>query len=204
MLNKSRISPLWMSLWLCCSVLIHQAAMAQEPDKVVEAAANGLAQAIMKDQSRVKKEAKVIADLIEQHMIPIVDQELFAKLSLGKTNWNKATQKQQQDFIEGFKKMLIKSYSGAFKAYNGEKMTFEAPRYNKTNTKVLVRSLIHIKGEEPIEVRYMLYKKDDKWLMYDAIVGGLDLVKTYRSQLSEQIAKDGLEKTIADLKQTEL
>lgn len=185
-----------------------QSALAQTPttapDVLVKQAANGLAKAIMKDPKRVRRDNAYIAELIEQHMVPIVEQELFAKLSLGKKQWNQATEQQQKDFIQGFKRMMIKSYAGAFKAYNGEEMTFDAPQFNKSNTKVLVRSSILAPGRDPIEVRYMLYKKENQWLMYNAIVGGLDLVKTYRSQLTEQIAKNGLDKTIEELKKTRL
>ena len=174
------------------------------PDALVKQAAIGLAEAIMKDPKRVRRDNAYIAELIEKHMVPIVEQELFAKLSLGKKHWNQATEQQQKDFIEGFKRMMIKSYAGAFKAYNGEEMTFDTPQFNKSNTKVLVRSSILASGRDPIEVRYMLYKKENQWLMYNAIVAGLDLVKTYRAQLTEQIAKDGLDKTIEDLKKTRL
>ncbi len=186
---------------LACASL---AANAKSPTELVENAANGLAKAIMANKKKVNSDSQFIAELIETHMIPIVDQHLFAKLSLGKKNWESANPQQQKDFIDGFKKMLIKSYAGAFKAYNGEKMTFEEPKYNKKQSKAMIFSKIIREGDEPIEVRYMLYKKNDKWLMYDAIVGGLDLVKTYRSQLSEQIAKDGLDKTIKELKNTKL
>ena len=63
-----------------------------------------------------------------------------------------------------------------------------------------VKSDIHLAGGSPIRLVYSMYKsKADNWLVYDANIAGLGLVKTYRAQFAEQIQRDGIEKTIASL-----
>ncbi len=174
------------------------------PDVTVKTVADEVLAEVLKNKVLVEKDGKFMAELVDRLMLPIVDQEYMAKRALGK-HWKSISPAQRNDFIMGFKRLLIKTYSGAFKAYNGQKVTYGKTRFDKTGTKAIVSSEIEQPGSTPIDLQYTLHKTDGgKWLVYDARVAGLGLVKTYRSQFSEQIQRDGIDKTIAELKAIEL
>lgn len=174
---------------------------ADEPKVLVKGAADQLLAEILENKAKVDSDNGFLANLIQEKLIPIVDQDRMAKLALGK-NWKKASPEQKADFIEGFRSLLIRTYSGAFRAYNGQDVTYGKTRFDKTNTKAIVNSAIQQPGGNAIDIQYRLYKnkKTGEWKVFDAKVAGLGLLKTYRAQFAEQIQRDGLEKTIAQLK----
>lgn len=175
-------------------------ATADEPKVLVKGAADQLLAEILANKEKVDTNADFLAGLISEKLIPIVDQDRMAKLALGK-NWKKTSDKQRADFIEGFRALLIKTYSGAFRAYNGQDVTYGKTRFDKTNTKAIVNSAIQQPGGKAIDIQYRLYKnKAGEWKVFDAKVAGLGLLKTYRAQFAEQIQRDGIDKTIAHLR----
>jgi ABC-type transporter MlaC component len=51
-----------------------------------------------------------------------------------------------------------------------------------------------------VNLQYRLYQAGNgKWMVYDANLAGLGVLKTYRVQFNEQIQKDGIQKTIDQL-----
>lgn len=185
---------------LACSSLM--ATNAKSPTEVVEHAAKGLAAAIMQNKEKVDSNASFTAKLIEKHMLPVVDREMFAKRSLGKKSWASMKPEQQKDFTNGLMNRLINSYSGLFQYYNGEKMTFKEPRFNEKKTKAQVQSDIFLK--EPVTVLYNLREKDGKWYIYDIKSGGISLVKTYRVEFNDARANKVLDQKIKDVMHTKL
>lgn len=182
-------------------MLASLSAWADEPQALVKGAADKLLSQILANKDKVDSSGDFLASLIETNLIPIVDQERMAKLALGK-HWSEATSQQQKDFIDGFRGLLIRTYSGAFRAYNGQEVTYGETRMDDTQTKAIVNSAIVQPGGTSIDIQYRLFKDEDsgQWKVFDAKVAGLGLLKTYRAQFTDQIQRDGIEKTIAQLK----
>ncbi len=182
-------------------MLASLSAVADEPKALVKGAADKLLAQILANKEKVDANVDYLASLIETNLIPIVDQERMAKLALGK-HWGEATGQQQKDFIDGFRGLLIRTYSGAFRAYNGQEVTYGETRMDDTQTKAIVNSAIVQPGGTSIDIQYRLFKDEDngQWKVFDAKVAGLGLLKTYRAQFTDQIQRDGIDKTIAQLK----
>lgn len=176
-----------------------------KPQQVVKSVADVVLAEILANKDKLGQDANFLLSLVETHMLPIIDQERMSELALGK-HWESLNQEQKGKFFEGFKRLLIKTYAGAFKAYTGQEVTYGETRFNKTADKAIVNSDIHVAGGSPINLQYRLYKlgDTDKWLVYDANIAGLGLVRTYRAQFNDQIQKDGIDKTIAQLNAVEL
>ena len=187
------------TLWILATFSAFVSA-ANSPNEVVKSAADQLIESLTKEKEKISKQPQIISNLVSSIILPIVDTDLMAKLALGKKHWSQASSEQKQQFSEGFKKLLVKTYSAAFASYNGQKMIFKEAKFNSKGDKAMVRSEILQPSSGPIQVDYKLYKnKAGEWLMYDAVVAGLALIKTYRVQFNEQINKEGLEKTLLDL-----
>lgn len=174
------------------------------PKELVKSVSDVVLKEILDNKEKLDQGPTFLLGLVETHMLPIIDQERMAKMALGK-HWKTIDKAQQQNFIEGFKRLMIKTYAGAFKAYTGQEVTYGETKFNKTGSKAIVSSAIQMAGGSPINLQYRLYQnKQGKWMVYDANLAGLGVLKTYRMQFAEQIQKDGIDKTIENLLSLEL
>ncbi|MFT5592189.1 MAG: phospholipid transport system substrate-binding protein [Oceanicoccus sp.] len=174
------------------------------PQVMVKAVSDVVLSEILANKEQLDKGPEFLLNLVETRMLPIIDQKRMSQLALGKY-WQEINDKQRADFAEGFKRLLIKTYAGAFKAYTGQDVTYGETRFNKSGDKAIVSSDIHVAGGSPVNLQYRLYQpKPGQWLVYDATIAGLGLIRTYRAQFSDQIARDGIDKTIAQLQSVQL
>ena len=189
-------------LTLLAAFIMPAQAEQDDPQKLVKGISDVVLAEILANEAKVKSSPEFLPGLIETHIIPIIDQKRMAKMAVGK-HWKRFSKEQKTGFVTGFKKLLIKTYAGAFKAYTGQDVTYGETKFKKSKKGIntaKVRSDIHLAGGTPVRLVYSMYKsKEGKWLVYDANIAGLGLVKTYRAQFSEQIQRDGIEKTIASL-----
>ena len=141
-----------------------------------------------------------IQRLVESYILPTIDQEKIAKLALGK-HWKKASNEQRSAFIETFRELQVRTYTGAFKAFDGQTFNFKDPRFNKTGTKAIVKGEMVQNSGQHIPVDFKLYVNDQQqWKIYDAVIAGLGMVKTYRQQLNSQLQNNSLDEVINSMR----
>ena len=66
---------------------------------------------------------------------------------------------------------------------------------------VVVKTVAHRAGKEPVAVDYRMAKTNGAWKVYDVVVEGVSLVQNYRSTFSAEIAKSGVDGLIKVLEQ---
>ncbi len=118
---------------------------------------------------------------------PIINFQLMAKLTLGKTNWSKLNEKQQTEFVDLFVARLQQSYLEKSSLYCCVEMHFQ-PAYKRGN-KVYVPIEVETK-DSPLEMLYKFYSSSEGWKAYDVEVNGVSLIKSYQAQFAE-IFKNG-------------
>lgn len=186
-------------LALLLALALPTQAQQNDPKVVVKAVADKVLSEILANKEKLDQGPEFLLGLVETHMLPIIDQERMAKMAL-MGHWQTISEEQQKNFIEGFKRLMIKTYAGAFKAYTGQKVSYADTRFNTSGSKAIVSSAIHMAGGSLVDLQYRLYQKNPgDWKVYDANLAGLGVLKTYRVQFNEQIQKDGIEKTIEQL-----
>lgn len=171
----------------------------EDPRTVVERATNG----IINDLNKLTLEQRTDAEirrLVMTWIIPAIDQQRIAMGALGK-HWRRATPEQRQAFIDRYLELQIRTYSGAFKAFNGEQFSFEEVRYNDSGDRALVKGTVKQTDGSLVPVDFRLYKpnSDSGWLVYDAVIAGLGMVKTYRDQLNERLQNISMDALLAEL-----
>ena len=132
-------------------------------------------------------------DRIMEMIGPIIDFELMAKLTLGKTNWGRMDEKEQAEFVDLFVTRLKRSYLDKSTFYDDEKIVYKpgVQRGNKVHVPVEI-----VSKDKPIELMYKFYEAAGRgWMAYDVEINGVSLIRSYQSQFSE-ILKNG---TPADL-----
>ncbi|MEH6448564.1 MAG: ABC transporter substrate-binding protein [Oleispira sp.] len=154
----------------------------------------------LKQMSIEQRDSTEVQRLVESYILPAIDQKKIAKLALGK-HWKKASKGQKIAFIETFRDLQIRTYTGAFKAFDGQEFEFKAAKFNKSGKKAIVKGhMIQPSGQRiPIDFKLYVNKQQD-WKIYDAVIAGLGMVKTYRQQLSEQLQRKSLDEIITSMR----
>jgi ABC-type transporter MlaC component/ABC-type amino acid transport substrate-binding protein len=177
-------------------LISYQSNAEQAPRVIVEQAAQQLTQRLITDKDKIASQEYYLEQIVDELLLPVVDHVYMAKRVLAK-NWKKTSKEQKKQFIIAFKHKVIRTYAGAFKAFNGEEIKFEDARFSKTGKKASVKSAIQRMGAPAINVTYKLYYKKEKWLTYDVVIEGVSLVKSFRDQFKHSIEKNGLAKAIS-------
>lgn len=184
---------------LLCSLSISTFSLAAEsPRQVVETAATEMTQRLIADKEEINNQDYYVEHLVDELLLPVVDHVYMAKRVLAK-NWKKTSKEQKKQFVGAFKHKVIRTYAGAFKAFNGEEIIFSDAKLSKSKKKASVKSAIQRVGAPAIDVTYKLYLKKGKWLTYDVVIEGVSLVKNFRDQFQQSIKKLGLAQAISEL-----
>lgn len=175
------------------------AADIQSPKNVVTNATFGVIDELNKLTPEQRTEDEV-RRLVETYIVPAIDQQKIAMGALGKY-WRRATPEQREAFISRFRERQIRTYAGAFKAFNGEQFVFDDPMFNDSGDRALVKGTLTQTNGQIVPIDFRLYKdkKTSQWKIYDAVVAGLGMVKTYRDQLSERLQNISMNDLLAEL-----
>jgi ABC-type transporter MlaC component len=168
----------------------------EDPRSVVENAAQNMTKRLVTDKDKISQQDYYLEHLVDELLLPVVDHVYMARRVLAK-NWKKTSQEQKRVFVGAFKHKVIRTYAGAFKAFNGEEIVFEDATFSKSKKKASVKSAIQRVGAPSINVTYKLYLKNDNWLTYDVVIEGVSLVKSFRDQFKQSIEKNGLAQAIS-------
>ena len=149
---------------------------------------------------RQNKDPQTLRALAEEKVLPHFDFTRMTRLAVGRP-WQGANPSQQEALVNGFRALLVSTYSAAIS--NGvtpaDKIEVKAPQGGGDD--VLVKTITHRSGKESIAVDYRLAKSGDRWKVYDVIVEGVSLVQTYRGTFSAEIARSGIDGLIRTLEQ---
>jgi phospholipid transport system substrate-binding protein len=130
----------------------------------------------------------------KEKILPVID-EIFDYQELSKRtlsrNWKKLNAEQRQEFTDLFSKLLAVVYIDRLLEYTDEKVIFGNEKMLSKN-KAEVQSKIVTSSKE-IPIHYRMILKDDTWRVYDVLIEGVSLIRTYRSQFKKIFAKQGPE-----------
>jgi phospholipid transport system substrate-binding protein len=172
----------------------------QSPDNLVKQVADDVLGALREDPDLRNGNQTKMAQLIEQKIAPHFAFERMTRLAVGKA-WRQATEAQRKDLMEQFRKLLVRSYSAAWSAYQNIAVNVKPLRMQPSDDDVVVKTEITRPGDAPpVAVNYSMYKTDSTWKVYDVTVEGLSLVTTYRSSFAEEIRKGGIDGLIKSLR----
>jgi phospholipid transport system substrate-binding protein len=130
----------------------------------------------------------------KEKISPIID-EIFDYNELSRRalsrNWKKFNTEQRQEFTDLFSKLLGIVYVDRLLEYSNEKVVFGKEKMLSKN-KAEVQSKIVTSSKE-IPIHYRLILKNGTWRVYDVLVEGVSLIRTYRSQFKKILTKQGPE-----------
>lgn len=156
--------------------------------------------------SRVKDEKDVLRadptrmyNLVSELVFPHFDFGVMSQFVLG-AEWKAAEEAKRAEFVEQFRKLLVRTYAAALLEYSEQTIAYPDPGATPKNPKTaVVKQDITQPSGANMPVVYRLHSKADGWKVYDVSVDGVSLVKTYRSSFADIIKQGGLDQLIATL-----
>jgi len=144
------------------------------------------------DHELLKSEPGRIYKIIDDYILPHLDNVTMAKLALGK-NWRKATKKQKLAFVDEFKNLLVRTYSKSLIEYKDNEIKYFPIKLEVDTRKTSVKAEITQPGGPPIPMAYRMRLKNNAWKVYDIKIDGISLVTSYRGTFTQEIRKSGIE-----------
>ena len=160
------------------------------PDVMIKTVTNQVLDTIRADKSIRSGDINRITEVVNKQILPYTDFRRTTQLAMGRA-WRQATPQQQDQMVEQFKMLLIRTYSGALSQFRDQQVQFKPFRAAPTDTDVVVRSQV-INNGQPVELDYRLYKTPQGWRVYDLNVAGAWLIQAYQQQFAQKINESGV------------
>jgi phospholipid transport system substrate-binding protein len=178
-------------------------AFAQElgPEELVKKVTADVLAAIKSDKQLAAGDRQKAMKLAEEKVLPHVDFEEATRLAVGR-GWKEATPEQKKKLVTEFRNMLVRTYSNAISAYEGQTMKVMPVRMKPGDTEVTVHNQFVRPGNpKPVLIDYSMRKTEKGWKIYDIVVEGVSLVLTYRSEFDAVAKQEGIDGLIKRLSQ---
>lgn len=185
---------------LCCALAIPARAANEEAAMAaVRNTVEGLRAALIKDAVRAREDQAVVSRLVEEYVVPSVDMPLSSQLILGR-HWRTADEAQRAAFVEGYRQLLLRTYSTHAMDYMDAKVDYlSAAPLGADDARFTVRTRVERLGKRPAQVDYRVGVQDGQWKVFDAVVNGVSLVSTLRTAVDAEVGRIGLPALITQL-----
>ena len=143
-------------------------------------------------------------DILHKLLRERFDEEAFASRALG-AHWRKRTKEEKQEFVKIFSDLLERTYLKKIDAYLAKAGSFSGKNILYLNETVkgryvVVETKIITNKDTEIPIHYLFKNKQGNWLACDIAIEGVSLVKNYRAQFKEILARSSFKELIAKLK----
>jgi len=119
----------------------------------------------------------------------------FAVKGIGKwilgRHWRKATQAEQEEYLDLFEDLIIVSYVDRFAAYVGEPLHVHKTLVLNENNATVYSDIHQGGGMETLDVNWRVARKDGVHKIVDVVVEGTSMSSTLRSDFSSIIRQRG-------------
>jgi len=193
----------FVSAMLACLMALALPARAQQdlgPEELVRKVTQDVLDAIRSDKQLAAGDKQKALRLAEEKVLPHIDFEEATRLAAGRA-WAQATPEQRRRLVEEFRRMLVRTYSNAISAYEGQTMQVLPVRVKPGDTEVTVHNRYIRAGGKPLPVDYQMHKTSQGWKIYDITVEGVSLVLTYRSEFDAIVKQEGIDGLIKRLEE---
>lgn len=183
-------------------LLIGGTALAQQatPDQLVQKVTDEVMAAIKSDKQLAAGDRQKALKLAEEKILPFVDFEQATRLAVGRA-WSQASPEQKKRLVTEFKNMLVRTYSNAVEAYQGQTLKVLPARGKGDPEDTVVRTQFNRNGGQPLPIDFHMRQVDNTWKVYDIVVEGVSLVMTYRSEFDAVVKQEGIDGLIKRLAQ---
>jgi len=164
----------------------------ESPVELLERTSTQVIKILRDDHELLKNEPDRIYKVIDDYILPHLDDVTMAKLALGK-NWKKATREQKLQFVEEFKNLLVRTYSKSLIEFKDQEIKYFPVKLAADAQKVSVNAEVIQPGGPSIPMAYRMRIKNNAWKVYDIKIDGISLVTSYRGTFTQEVRKSGID-----------
>lgn len=199
-----RSLPAWAKLsWLAIAAILviplsgKVFAAQAAPDELVRQTTQQVLGRLSDDPGLVKDQERLFG-MVSKLVLPHFDFRRMSQRVLGK-HWRAATSQQKADFIDGYQRLLVRTYATALSTYKDQQISVSDA--SRRGGKTLVKMTVTRPGAPPIPVTYHMAERDGHWKVTDVTIDGVSLTINYRSSFNSEIRKSGIDGLIRRLRQ---
>lgn len=181
---------LGLALCLACWAGSLARAVDTDAELVIRQATEEIYEALDQQCAIFEQQPEYLYTLVDRILMPHADMERMSRWVLGKY-WRDTNDDQRREFIEQFRRLLVRTYSTAVQLASLQEIFYLPARDSARPERATVRTEIKRAGSATLSVYYLLYGTDHRWLVYDIQVDGVSLVNNYRTVLAEEVRDKG-------------
>lgn len=185
-------------LFMLVLIAVAPAALAQEPNDVIQSATDQLASELEGRKDALGEDREALYALIDRLLLPRFDRRYAAQLVLGR-HWRSASPEQRERFIEAFYGSLLRRYADGVLEFDQEKIEILPFRDDLTKPRTTVRTMVTLEDGTSVPVNYGMVKRESGWLMFDVTIEGISYVRNFRTELNSEIQATSLDAVIERL-----
>jgi len=169
-----------------------QAEPIESPSVLLERTSQQVIKILQDDHELLQKEPERVYKIIDEYILPHLDDVTMAKLALGK-NWKKASREQKIAFVGEFRNLLVRTYSKSLLEFSDQEIYFFPVKLAADTHKASVKAEVVQPGGPSIPMSYRVRIKNNAWKVYDIKIDGISLVTSYRGTFTQEIRKSGMD-----------
>lgn len=176
------------------------ASAAEDAQQVVQTTTSQVVERVKAEKDALRADPAKMYGLVSDMIFPHFDFTIMAQWVLGE-HWKTSDAAQQQEFVEQFRRLLVRTYATALLEYSDQTIEYPANEASHNPKTAVVKQDIKQPGGSILPVVYRLHNKSGDWKVFDVSVDGVSLVKTYKSSFAQIITDGGIGKLIDNLKE---
>lgn len=143
---------------------------------------------LLKDTSiPTEEKEKMLNELFLKH----IDSKWIARFVAGRY-WRQATQKQQNEYVDAYRKFLLSTYVPRFRSFTDQEFKL-IDITDQGDNEYLVETEIISNGEPPVRVNYKVRETNEDYLIFDIIAEGVSLITTQRSEFGSILSRKDMD-----------
>ena len=128
-----------------------------------------------------------IRQKVEAEVLQLFDFDEFSTRTVGPT-WRKFTPEQKDAFKTAFTDLLRNTYIDTLDEYDGQKVRFTGEVVANNGKRVEVQ-MEFLTSKQAYPVAFRMLEKKGRWVVYDVLIEGISMIKNYRDQFRDILAK---------------
>jgi len=187
---------------LCSTAWVGAAAESvgnDDPQALVRDTIEKLRAAVLRDKAAIEGDPNRAVAVVDEIVSPHVDATRSGRLILGK-HWRTATPDQRQQFIDLYRRLLLRTYAIHVSDYTDVGVDYLATMpLGEEGKDAVVRTRVMRPGKDAANVDYRMTRSGSGWKVYDVVANGVSIVVSFRSGVDAEIQQFGIDGLITRL-----
>lgn len=170
----------------------------ENPEAVVRSAAEQILESMEGRREQLAANRTELRELVDSIFLPRFDRSYAAYLVLGRYG-RSASADQRSRFTDALYQYLLSRYANGLLSFTSDRLQILPYQGALDEERATVRTFVVLDDGRRIPVNYDLRRGDAGWRVFDIAIDGISYIRNLRSQLGQEIERNGLDSVISRL-----